>query len=596
MEAGYSKPVGSPLSLKREFANRSHLPRFLAGSFGRENDEYVVDIDLYATESGRLLTEHRYRGTSISALVDTMSVQLRRDLGIPEYHIDQNPDLPVAEMFTPSLQALEHYVNGVNSIWQDNDYERAVSELIQAVTIDPAFAMAYWLLWGAYIELNRGEQAREAMNQALKHKYRLPENQQYKLKNDYYELREDPEAWLENARRWAALHPAAAGAHETLAEHYERVNDFEAAIGERKILFEIDPQRYSELHAIGALYENLGDDDKALDYYEEYAELHPDKHESYTTLGWFHWRRGDYNDARYYYKKALLVDPDRVSIRTNLAGIERHMGNFAASLEQCEEALASARSSSDSSTALWRLTEYYKFRGQAKKGLECQISAMDKMRRTESPATVMIVQLFTLDSYVDAGRFDEAIAIARSIEEQAAVSIIKSMVSIGYVISYATYEDPSFLPEVEKHTQQFERWVTLSGRENLQWALEFCKSLVAYWRDDKQAALDHVKNALERATPDEVNNRSRMLLAAAEISREMEDYDEAFRFLEKLFELEPFSPEGHLEAARIYHAQGQTQEAIDHLKKALHVWENADPEHPRAKRARELAEQLRLSS
>jgi tetratricopeptide (TPR) repeat protein len=170
------------------------------------------------------------------------------------------------------------------------------------------------------------------------------------------------------------------------------------------------------------------------------------------------------------------------------------------------------------------------------------------------------------------------------------------LISAGYIIIYATEEDPSYLPEVEKHIDLFEQYVNETGRNDMQWALEFCTSLADYWRGDLQASRDRMKKALDSVTPNQFENRVRIILSGAEVSREMEDYSGAFEYLEQLFELEPFSPEGHLEAARIYHAQGQTEKAIEHLKKALRMWENADPNHPRAKRARELAEQLRISS
>jgi tetratricopeptide (TPR) repeat protein/TolB-like protein len=595
-EAGYQKPVGSPLSLKRDFANRLYYPQFLSGSFKRENNDYVIDAALYDTKSGRLLKEHRYRGENIAVLVDTMSIQLRRDIGVPEYHIADNPDLPVAEMFTPSMEALEHYVTAVNLIWQDNNYEQAVLELEQAVSIDPAFTSAHRLLYGSYTALNQAEKAQEAIRLALQHKYRLPESEQFSLLNDYHEQREDREAGFENAKRWAALHPEAAGAHEALARYYERANEIAAAIDERRILFGIDPQRFSELHAIGGLYEILGNDDEALRYYREYAELHPNKFGSYTTIGRFHRRRGDYVNARDYYKKALLVEPERVFIRTSLAEIERHTGNFEASLRQCLDALAGARTPGDSSTALWELVKYYSFRGEASKALDAQVAALDKMRRTSPPLQVMILTVFSLPTYVDAGKLDEALAIARRYEEEPSVSFFKSMISGGYIITYSTTEDASYLPEVEKHVGIFEQWVSTTGTTSLQWAVEFCKTLVYGWRGDFELALQHVKAALELVPPDEFDNRVAMLFRAAEIARYLENYGEASGFLDRLFALEPMSPEGHLEAAKFYQARKQTQKTVDHLKKALLVWENADPGHPRATQAWELARTLGVSN
>jgi tetratricopeptide (TPR) repeat protein len=310
--------------------------------------------------------------------------------------------------------------------------------------------------------------------------------------------------------------------------------------------------------------------------------MHPNKYDSYTTIGTFYRLRGDYDNARDYYKKALLIDPERMMIRTQLAEIERHVGNFEASLQQCQEALEGASTPGDSSTALWQLVEYYSFRGEANKALAYQLKAFDYMSRTTSPVQVKIVKLFTLATYVDAGRFDEAIAIAREIEEEPGVPFIKPMVSAGYIIAYGTNEDPSYLPEVEKHTDRFEEWMKAAQMERLQWALHYCKALVEAWRGNNEAALDRINKGLEVLPPEEVDTKVWMLTSGAEIANDLEDYPEALRLLEQLFEIEPFSPEGHL--------------AAEHLKKALDVWENADPAHPRARRARELAEQLRLSS
>jgi tetratricopeptide (TPR) repeat protein len=414
--------------------------------------------------------------------------------------------------------------------------------------------------------------------------------------NDYLRSRGEYERIFENAKRWAALYPEAAGAHLVLAEHYERVNDLESAIVQRKLLYEADPQRFEDLHAIGNLYEKSGNDDEALRYYRQYAESNPNNYDSYTTIGDFYRRRGKYGQSRDYYKKALLVDPERLSIRTNLAEIERHLGNFDASFEQCRDALRNAHTPGDSVTALWQLVEYHAFRGIAQKALEYQITALDQMKKTTTPVEVMIQRLFTLGTYVDAGRLDEAIAIARSIEAQPGMPFMKPLVSAGYIVMYAISDETSYLPEVEKHVALFEEWMKESGSQRLQWALDYSKSLEYAWRGEYDIALEHLKAGLEAITPDEVDTKVWMTTSAAQVARELEDYAEAERFLDQLFELEPFSPEGHLEAARIYQAQGQTDKAIKHLKIALEVWENADPDHPRAKQARELSKQLRLSS
>jgi tetratricopeptide (TPR) repeat protein/predicted Ser/Thr protein kinase len=595
-DVGFTHPHASPITLKRQVADQFHFPQFLAGSFTRGAEEWTVNVTLFDTRSGRPLAERQFAGGDIFTIVDEMSVQLRRDLGVPDYHIEGNPDLPVADMFSASLEAQELYVNAVNAQWQDNDYERAVELAVRAVQIDPGFTAAHWLLYGLHIALNHGEEAQEAIRLALKHKYRLPESVRFSLMDNYLDYRQDNEGRYENALRWAALYPDDAGAHVVLADHHERGNDFEAAIAERKLILQTDPQSYWELLNIGRLYEKTGDDEEALGYYQQYADLHPFKHESYTAIGSFYLRRGDYNNARGFYKKGLLADPEQMSIHTTLAAIERHTGNFEASFRQCNDALASARTPADTVTALWQLREYHIFRGMATRALAYQIEALDKMRETQSPIDVTIATLLTLATYVDAGRFDDAIAIVRSIEREAGPPWMKTLSSIGYIITYSTSDDPTYLPELEKHTARFEEWMEATGSQNLKWGLDATRATEHHWRDDNVTALEYVKSSLEAVSPTEVHNKINMTLFAIEITRELELYEETERYLEQLFELEPFSPDGHLEAAQMYHARGETQRAIDHLKKALQVWENADPQHPSAKKAREFAEQLRLSS
>jgi len=232
----------------------------------------------------------------------------------------------------------------------------------------------------------------------------------------------------------------------------------------------------------------------------------------------------------------------------------------------------------------------------ADRALEYQVAALDKMNETTSPIEVTITTLFTLATYVDAGRIDDALDIVGTIEQEAGMPWMKPIISAGYIITYATRDDPAYLPELEKHATAFEEWMEATGNKTHKWALDCTKALEYTWRNDNETALEYLKSGIAAISPQEVDTKVMMTLFIIEVTREMELYDETEQYLEQLFEIEPYSPDGHLQAALMYHARGNTEKAIDHLKKALHVWENADPQHPRAKRARELSKQLRLSS
>ncbi len=104
-EAGFEISDVIPLSLKRQAAELRSIPFFMDGSF--RSDAGILDVEtrLYDTRSARELASHSYRGADPLDLVDAISLDLRYDLGIPGWQIDEAIDLPAAELMTTSPDA-----------------------------------------------------------------------------------------------------------------------------------------------------------------------------------------------------------------------------------------------------------------------------------------------------------------------------------------------------------------------------------------------------------------------------------------------------------------------------------------------------------
>ena len=142
-EAGFSKATGVPLALKRQVTNELHLPYFTSGTFKKVDDSYSVEISLYQTKNSKLLKKHEFTGPDIFALADEISVQLKTDLELPNMHIQETNDLPVAEILTHSVTAFKSKMDGLVTLLIDQDWRKAQASYELAIKEDPTFAVAY---------------------------------------------------------------------------------------------------------------------------------------------------------------------------------------------------------------------------------------------------------------------------------------------------------------------------------------------------------------------------------------------------------------------------------------------------------------------
>lgn len=153
-EAGFGLTSHVPLSLKRETAERRSVGHFMDGVIRTDGDGLVIETRLYDTRTARQVATNTYHGSDPLAAADRISVDLRRDLGIPDWQIQQSVDLPAAELITHSPDAYRALVN-MRAATRSNDLVAARSLAEQAVVLDSTFALAH--LSGSLVALVSGD-------------------------------------------------------------------------------------------------------------------------------------------------------------------------------------------------------------------------------------------------------------------------------------------------------------------------------------------------------------------------------------------------------------------------------------------------------
>ncbi|MFQ6114219.1 MAG: tetratricopeptide repeat protein, partial [bacterium] len=529
--------------------------------------------------------ENPFSGADIFQSVDAMTVQLKHDLEIPAYHIEQTEDLPVSEILTNSISAYRMRIAAMYARLHDNDYNGAAKHLEKAVEEDPFFAYAHYRLYRVYAALNQRDHAERAISTALQHKHNLPERYQFWVKNAYYRTKEEMQQVFENAKNWVALYPETTDGHHILANQYENMNQFNEAIEEHRRIFELDPEAFRELHHIGALYKAKGEFEEALKYYGQYAEIFPKEYHSFEEIGDLYQTMGDYEGAKSNYKKARLMEPEEISILSRLGMIEIKLGNFRQALEQYQDALKIAKTPQDRSTVYAYLADYSTFRGQIRKALEYYDFQFAELEKFTPPQGLLGQKFMVMANYALIGKEDEAFRILKGLEAQQLMPPFNLFPSLGYLMVYMVLEDAD---KAEKAADEFESFIEITKLEVLRPILFMARGQIHEFREEYTQAIEYYEKAYENAQPE---MKKFINLLYGESYRELKEFEKAEEYIHQTLKIEPFLPDAHYEIALVYYDMGKKEKALEHLKKALYVWGEADPEFKPAKEAREkLAE------
>jgi serine/threonine protein kinase/tetratricopeptide (TPR) repeat protein len=585
-ERGYPDGVGLPLTLRRELADDAHVPFFVSGSFTREAGEFKITMTLHETARGKLLAEHTFTGEDMFEVVDRMSLQLKRDLDLPEQYIEQMEDLPVAEVLTGSMSSLEHLMRGLFALMLRSDWQSAAASLERSVVEDPTNALAQYFLYAVSILGNDREKAAAAIQGAMQHMYRLPDRIQFQIKTSYYDFMQQPEKVLAVAKMRIELSPDDIEGRAQLATLHKLRNERDEAIAQYEAILEADPTQYEFLREIAALHRSKGDFDEAVLNYERYAAEFPEDRASYSSLGGLYRMLGQHERAKEYYDRAQMIEPENVSTLVSLALLERGFGHFDAELVQLHEALNLARTAVDSGTVLTPLRRAYSFRGLLSKAIEVLELELTGAEQVSAAVPFLVAQLSTLDLYVRAGRRDDA---ERKYEAAAAElqPPFDKLSAFGRLAISVELDDPE---RAELALVDLEEFIQAFGAEALRSRVDHAQGRIHEMRGEYEDAIQSFLSELEL---DHTNLN--VLQDLGRCYRKLGSLDEAEEYLNEARRSVPADPWVLYELALVAAELGDTDVAVERLESALGVWADADPEFREAREAREKLAELRAT-
>jgi tetratricopeptide (TPR) repeat protein len=578
-EAGRPDGLDIPVALKRRIASRLYMGFFAAGQVARDGGQLTVTLELYDTERARLIDRREYRGDDLLSMVDEISAQMRRDLGIPAGALESAPDLPATELLTESRPAFRAYVDGWTALFE-RQFADAAEQLGAAVAADESFALANLYRYGALVQAGRSEEAEGSLVQAMEHSYRLNERTQLAVKLSYYLLvQQDAEKAMAVATMWTELYPEDPEGHLERAGLLRLRNDLTGMIDELQQVIALDSNQYDVLRDIGSVYSARGVYDTALTYLEAYAEREPENPEAFLAMGEVALSQADFDHAEEMYERALLLDARNALARGGLGDVAVGRGAFDDAAERYDEALAVARTAAQRAEIISGVIELLLLQGRVADALPYLIRYREAESEVGGPFQADQQQLRYVVAYVLGGMVAAALDSVRAIELRLG-DAFGSLAAVGYL---AVGVEADSVPLIERAIEDTERLITQFGLEAVRPAV-----LRARGRVEEQAgrcgdALPLYEEALALA-PTSLGLEVDIARCEGVVGR----LDDAEERLVRLLRKRPVAPRATYELAVIHATRGDTAAALAALDRALEVWRDADPGFRPAQEARAL--------
>jgi tetratricopeptide (TPR) repeat protein len=591
-EAGFELPYGVPLALKRRLAEAGGAAHFLEGELlESDGDTLVVRTRLYETRNAREIAARTYRGTDPLEMVDRISVDLRRDLGIPDWQIEDSVDLPAAEILTDSPEAFRA-VSGYRPALYQNRLADARAAAEAAIDFDSAFASAHGMSASASLLMGDQAAAQARIADALRYAYRLPERSRLAIQMlDRMLFRMDPAGALQTGSYWAELYPHDRQARELLAGAYATQGDFDAAIAQYRALLAMDSTHVRSLQEIAGIFSEKGVYDSALVYYSRLAELQSGDTETRLDIASTLSSLRRFDEAREELERAQIAAPTDPGVLDRLARLDMQLGRYEDAGSRFEEMSALVRTPQERELAA-AVKERYAYSLGHYRALQEAFGRRVEAAREHQPPIGFVLSIM----------YSEALAFAGDWGRDAA-----ALAQIDRLQS--TVEEPWRLvlevPAVQIHLDRGDIQAARASQADLRRLDEAFgggapeRTARILWIDGRIAELEDgdCGRALE-SYEEAARLRPREPLYRAWLARcltSLQRWNEAQSEMAWLLERFPGSAKIRQLAARNYAARGMTAEAIAELEIALGYWSTADADYRPAQEARALLDELQTA-
>src|SRR6201996_5335549 len=175
--------------LARDVCQRTASAATIEGSISNLGSQYVLGLKAVNCRTGDLLSEEQATASGKEQVLNALggaATRLRGKMGESLASV-RKYNAPPENVTTPSLEALQAYMLGSQTMNVANDYTAALPHLERAVSLDPNFAMAYLRLAECYQPLSANDLSAANAAKAYALRERVSESEKMAI-SSFYEL------------------------------------------------------------------------------------------------------------------------------------------------------------------------------------------------------------------------------------------------------------------------------------------------------------------------------------------------------------------------------------------------------------------------
>lgn len=300
-----------------EVAQRAQAKYMLLGRILTTEPDLIITSQLVDVETGNVVASQRIsgpNGTNIFALVDSLSLEIRKDLELPAL-AQKEEETPVADITTHSPEALKLYLEG-NELFNKVYMREAAGKFEQAVKIDTTFASAYLKLAICYSSLHDLVRSRNFVEKAVRLRDKVSKKERLLIHGFDQLYKCDYQGARRTLQEMTRLYPDEKIAYENMATLNYIMSNYEGVVDNYQKVIQLDSLDKLAHNMLAYAYDELGRYDEAIRAINRYIQLAPDEANPYDTRGDLYARHSEVDKAIESYSKALEIKPDfRASIQ-----------------------------------------------------------------------------------------------------------------------------------------------------------------------------------------------------------------------------------------------------------------------------------------